>query len=190
MKKLNAKKIIVGTVISMGLALPLTATANGNLLGHPQTVEATTMKIALKHNAFLYNSKGHRVGKRKLYRGHSYTYYSVKNINGKVFYRVGKNRYIKSGNVKTSYILGRKKHAKKHTNRVNTASIEETTNTKLTINTAGMGTPKFQVSIDRTNADIFPPHPRKMTSLLMNRRLQSYTKKSNYHQIVAFVGVL
>ena len=155
MKKLNAKKIIVGTVISMGLALPLTATANGNLLGHPQTVEATTMKIALKHNAFLYNSKGHRVGKRKLYRGHSYTYYSVKNINGKVFYRVGKNRYIKSGNVKTSYILGRKKHAKKHTNRVNTASIEETTNTKLTINTAGMGTPKFQVSIDRTNADIF-----------------------------------
>lgn len=155
MKKLNAKKIIVGTVISMGLALPLTATANGNLLGHPQTVEAATMKVALKHNAFLYNSKGHRVGKRKLYRGHSYTYYSVKSINGKVFYRVGKNRYIKSGNVKTSYILGRKKHAKKHTNRVNTAYIEETTNTKLTINTAGMGTPKFQVSIDKTNADVF-----------------------------------
>lgn len=156
MKKLNAKKIIVGTVISMGLALPLTATANGNLLGHPQTVEAATMKVALKHNAFLYNSKGHRVGKRKLYRGHSYTYYSVKSINGKVFYRVGKNRYIKSGNVKTSYILGRKKHAKKHTNRVNTGSIEETnTNTKLTINTAGMGTPKFQVSIDKTNADVF-----------------------------------
>lgn len=114
------------------------------------------MKVALKHNAFLYNSKGYKVGKRKLYRGHSYTYYSVKNINGKVFYRVGKNRYIKSGNVKTSYILGRKKHAKKHTNRVNTGSIEETnTNTKLTINTAGMGTPKFQVSIDKTNADIF-----------------------------------
>lgn len=156
MKKLNAKKIIVGTVISMGLALPLTATANGNLLGHPQTVEAATMKVALKHNAFLYNSKGHRVGKRKLYRGHSYTYYSVKNINGKVFYRVGKNRYIKSGNVKTSYILGRKKYAKKHTNRVNTGSIEETnTNTKLTINTADMGTPKFQVSIDKTNADVF-----------------------------------
>lgn len=156
MKKLNAKKIIVGTVISMGLALPLTATANGNLLGHPQTVEAATMKVALKHNAFLYNSKGHRVGKRKLSRGHSYTYYSVKSINGKVFYRVGKNRYIKFGNVKTSYILGRKKHAKKHTNRVNTGSIEGTnTNTKLTINTAGMGTPKFQVSIDKTNADVF-----------------------------------
>lgn len=156
MKKLNAKKIIVGTVISMGLTLPLAATTNGNLLGHPQNVEAATMKVALKHNAFLYNSKGHRVGKRKLYRGHSYTYYSVKSINGKVFYRVGKNRYIKSGNVKTSYILGRKKHAKKHTNRVNTGSIEETnTNTKLTINTAGMGTPKFQVSIDKTNADVF-----------------------------------
>lgn len=30
MKNLNAKKIIAGTVISMGLALPLTATTNGN----------------------------------------------------------------------------------------------------------------------------------------------------------------
>lgn len=156
MKKLNAKKIIVGTVISMGLVLPLTATTNGALYGHPQTVEAATKKVTLKHNAFLYNSKGHRVGKRKLYRGHSYTYYSVKRINGKAFYRVGKNRYIKSGNVKTAYLLGRKKHAKKHPNRVNTSSIKETEpNTNLKINTAGMGTPKFQVSIDKTHADIY-----------------------------------
>lgn len=148
MKKLNAKKIIAGTVISMGLVIPLTATNNGALLSQPQTVQAATKKkkITLQHNAYLYNYRGRRVGRRKLYRHHTYTYYSIKRIHGKKYYRVGKNSYIKASNVLT----------KKHTNKAKTPSnLIPETNSKLSLNTSGLGTPKFQVSIDKTNADIF-----------------------------------
>lgn len=145
MKKLNAKKIIAGTIISMGLVIPLTTTSNA-LLSQPQTVEAATKKITLKHNAYLYNYRGRRVGRRKLYKNHTYTYYSIKRIHGKKYYRVGKNRYIKAGNVLV----------KRHTSKVNAPSNQEPeSDSKLAINTSGMGTPKFQVSINESNADIF-----------------------------------
>lgn len=145
MKKLNAKKIIAGTIISMGLVIPLTTTSNA-LLSQPQTVEAATKKITLKHNAYLYNYRGRRVGRRKLYKNHTYTYYSIKRIHGKKYYRVGKNRYIKAGNVLV----------KRHTSKVNTPSNQEPeSNSKLAINTSGMGTPKFQVAINESNADVF-----------------------------------
>lgn len=145
MKKLNAKKIIAGTIISMGLVIPLTTTSNA-LLSQPQTVEAATKKITLKHNAYLYNYRGRRVGRRKLYKNHTYTYYSIKRIHGQKYYRVGKNRYIKAGNVLV----------KRHTSKVNTPSNQEPeSDSKLAINTSGMGTPKFQVAINESNADIF-----------------------------------
>lgn len=145
MKKLNAKKIIAGTIISMGLVIPLTTTSNA-LLSQPQTVEAATKKITLKHNAYLYNYRGRRVGRRKLYKNHTYTYYSIKRIHGQKYYRVGKNRYIKAGNVLV----------KRHTSKVNTPSNQEPeSDSKLAINTSGMGTPKFQVAINESNADVF-----------------------------------
>ncbi|EFK31220.1 glucosaminidase domain-containing protein [Lactobacillus delbrueckii] len=53
----------------------------------------------LKHNAYLYNSKGKRVGKSKWLKGSSHTVYggSVK-IKHKQYYIVGLNQYVKKGN--------------------------------------------------------------------------------------------
>lgn len=179
MKKLNAKKIIAETVISMGLVIPLTATNNGALLSQPQTVQAATKKITLKHNAYLYNYRGRRVGRRKLYRHHTYTYYSIKRIHGKKYYRVGKNSYIKASNVLT----------KKHTNKAKTPSnLIPETNSKLSLNTSGLGTPKFQVSIDKTNADIYStfhaiPHGSWIGTLKLDGTYNVYAEENDMYEI-------
>ncbi|MDE7055796.1 MAG: SLAP domain-containing protein, partial [Lactobacillus sp.] len=179
MKKLSAKKIIAGTVISMGLVIPLTATNNGALLSQPQTVQAATKKITLKHNAYLYNYRGRRVGRRKLYRHHTYTYYSIKRIHGKKYYRVGKNSYIKASNVLT----------KKHTNKAKTPSnLIPETNSKLSLNTSGLGTPKFQVSIDKTNADIYStfhaiPHGSWIGTLKLDGTYNVYAEENDMYEI-------
>ncbi|XJZ57341.1 glucosaminidase domain-containing protein [Lactobacillus delbrueckii subsp. bulgaricus] len=53
----------------------------------------------LKHNAYLYNSKGKRVGKTKWLKGSTHTVYggSVK-IKGKQYCIVGLNQYVKKAN--------------------------------------------------------------------------------------------
>ena len=54
----------------------------------------------LSHNAYVYNNKGNRVySAGKMIRGNSLKTYGAKyHINGKGYYRINKNRYIKAGN--------------------------------------------------------------------------------------------
>lgn len=179
MKKSNAKKIIIGTIISMGLAIPLTLTHNHAVLKQPQTVEAATKKITLKRNAYLYNYKGNRVGNKKLYKNHTYTYYSIKKIKGKKYYKISRNRYIKAANVST----------KKHTNKANTPSnLIPEKSPKLSLNTSGLGTPKFQVSIDKTNADIYSASHATadgswIGAIMLNGTYNVYAKDNGMYEI-------
>lgn len=58
------------------------------------------MSRTLTHNAYIYNNKGHRVySAGKWYKGESHkTYGGSMTINGKKYYRVNKNRYVKAAN--------------------------------------------------------------------------------------------
>lgn len=57
-------------------------------------------KRVLTHNAYVYNNQGQRVyAEGKLYAGRTlYTYGSSMSINGKRYFRINRNRYVKTGN--------------------------------------------------------------------------------------------
>ncbi|WP_304599101.1 SLAP domain-containing protein, partial [Lactobacillus intestinalis] len=56
-------------------------------------------KRVLKKNAYVYNNKGRRVYVPTLRRGITVpTYGSSMTINGKKYYRINKNRYVKVAN--------------------------------------------------------------------------------------------
>lgn len=181
MKNTTFKKVILPTVVSVGLATPLIA-SNTKIIPFGQTaiVEAAVKKITLKHNAYLYNYSGHRIGTHKLYRHESYRYYSVKYIYGKKYYRIGKNCYIKASNA-----------AKMHSNKVkkgtNTTSITDSSSTTK-INTTGMGTPKFQVKIDNNNIDIYgashaTAHGNWITSIPLHGTFNVYAEENDMYEI-------
>lgn len=181
MKNTTFKKVILPTVVSVGLATPLIA-SNTKIIPFGQTaiVEAAVKKITLKHNAYLYNYRGHRIGSHKLYRHESYRYYSVKYIHGKKYYRIGENCYIKASNA-----------AKMHSNKVkkgaNTTSITDSSSTTK-INTTGMGTPKFQVKIDNNNIDIYCAshaiaHGSWITSIPLHGIYNVYAEENDRYEI-------
>ncbi|RMC23848.1 MULTISPECIES: CAP domain-containing protein [unclassified Lactobacillus] len=177
MKNTTFKKVILTTVVSVGLATPLIA-SNTNIVPFGQTaiVEAAAKKITLKHNAYLYNYIGHRIGRGKLYRHHSYRYYSVKYIHGKKYYRVDKNRYVKASNV-----------AKLHSYKVEKGS-NTTSSSTTKINTDGMGTPKFQVKIDNNNIDIYSashaiPHGSWINSIPLHGTYNVYAEENDMYEI-------
>ncbi|RMC47614.1 SLAP domain-containing protein [Lactobacillus sp. ESL0228] len=181
MKNTTFKKVILTTVVSVGLATPLIA-SNTNIVPFGQTaiVEAAAKKITLKHNAYLYNYIGHRIGRQKLYRHHSYRYYSVKYIHGKKYYRVGKNRYVKASNVA-------KMHSYKVKKGSNTTSLTNSSSTTK-INTNGMGTPKFQVKIDNNNIDIYSashaiPHGSWINSIPLHGTYNVYAEENDMYEI-------
>ncbi|MBA1393006.1 lysin, partial [Lactobacillus sp. XV13L] len=55
----------------------------------------------LTHNAFIYDNQGWRVNVGKLYRGrYVRTYGGRVKINGRKFYPIDVNQYVKAGNFK------------------------------------------------------------------------------------------
>ena len=52
----------------------------------------------LRHNAFIYNSKGKRVSFKLLKKHNFLKVYETKTIHGKKYYRIGKNQYVKVAN--------------------------------------------------------------------------------------------
>lgn len=55
----------------------------------------------LHHNAYVYNNRGYRVYTATLRRGGAVRTYGTRfHINGKSYYRIAKNRYVKVGNFK------------------------------------------------------------------------------------------
>ena len=56
------------------------------------------VKRVVTHNAYIFNQKGKRV-KAEYFVGKTITTYGTKTINGKKFYALGKNRFVKANNV-------------------------------------------------------------------------------------------
>ena len=52
----------------------------------------------LRHNAFIYNSKGKRISFKLLKKHNFLKVYETKTIHGKKYYRIGKNQYVKVAN--------------------------------------------------------------------------------------------
>ena len=174
-RKNNEKENRYGLVTAaavIGLAMPFTIKNVDDPLSRTAIVQAATKRITLKHNAYVYNYRGRRVCRSKLYRNHSYRYYSVRYIHGKKYYRVGKNRYVKAANVRTGH----------------NSSSTNSSSSKNTINTNGMGTPKFQVKIDKDNVDIYSASHSTangswITAMPLHGTYNVYTEENGMYEI-------
>ncbi|WP_240396386.1 SLAP domain-containing protein [Lactobacillus crispatus] len=62
-----------------------------------------TNQVTLKHNAYIYNIHGRRINKQKLYKGVSYFIYGSRYINGKKYYQIGAQEYIKASNASAPF---------------------------------------------------------------------------------------
>lgn len=90
---INKKTI---TKISSGLLISLGFVA---LQQNPSSVSAASSpRVQLRHNSYVYSSAGKRKGKTSLKRGKYLKTFGKRSIKGKVFYKIGKGRYIKKVN--------------------------------------------------------------------------------------------
>ena len=64
------------------------------------TVQAASSTKKLTHNAAVYNAKGKRVGKKTLKKNKKVRILGTKRINGKAYYKIGKNSYVRTANFK------------------------------------------------------------------------------------------
>lgn len=137
MKKQNIKKLVASAVLTIGLISPMAVTnqSGSSLFGTTNIVQAATRKITLTHNAYIYNYRGRRVGRRVFHKYTTHTYFSVRKIHGKRYYRIGHNRYVKAGNARTI------------------SSDSKRTITPASINTSSLGSPIFKIHMlyDDTN---------------------------------------
>lgn len=90
------KKVIFTSMAAVSLSAVITPAVNAT----QNTVEASTTVRKLTKNAYIYNVKGKRVKKVKLVKGKKIKILGTKLINGKKYYRIGKNQYIKVANFK------------------------------------------------------------------------------------------
>lgn len=83
-------KITSGLLISLGLV---------TVQQNPSSVSATSSpRVQLRHNSYVYSSTGKRKGRVSLKRGKYLKTFGKRSIKGKVFYRIGKDQYIKKVN--------------------------------------------------------------------------------------------
>lgn len=88
--KKTITKISAGLVIGLGLV---------TLQQNPSSVSAASSpRVQLRHNSYVYSSTGKRKGKTSLKRGKYLKTFGKRSIKGKVFYKIGKSRYIKKVN--------------------------------------------------------------------------------------------
>ena len=88
--KKSITKISSGLVIGLGLV---------TLQQNPSSVSAASSpRVQLRHNSYVYSSIGKRKGKASLKRGTYLKTFGKRSIKGKAFYKIGKGRYIKKVN--------------------------------------------------------------------------------------------
>lgn len=97
---LNNKKSLVKLTAGIGLstALLLGGSVTSNVFPSSTVEAASSYKVTLRHNAYVYNYKGYRIRKASLKKGKILKVYRSKNINGKKYLYIGKHQYIKSAN--------------------------------------------------------------------------------------------
>lgn len=79
------------------------------VLGKLTGTKTPAKSYTLKHNAYLYNAQGKRVGKKVLKAGKKIKASGTKTINGQLFCQLSHKRFVKAGNV-----LGNKRTLKKN----------------------------------------------------------------------------
>lgn len=96
----NNKKSLVKLTAGIGLstALLLGGSVTSNVFPSSTVEAASSYKVTLRHNAYVYNYKGYRIRKASLKKGKILKVYRSKNINGKKYLYIGKHQYIKSAN--------------------------------------------------------------------------------------------
>ena len=96
----NNKKSLVKLTAGIGLstALLLGGSVTSNVFPSSTVEAASSYKVSLRHNAYVYNYKGYRIRKAPLKKGKILKVYRSKNINGKKYLYIGKHQYIKSAN--------------------------------------------------------------------------------------------
>lgn len=96
----NNKKSLVKLTAGIGLstALLLGGSVTSNVFPSSTVEAASSYKVTLRHNAYVYNYKGYRIRKAPLKKGKILKVYRSKNINGKKYLYIGKHQYIKSAN--------------------------------------------------------------------------------------------
>ncbi|MCO6534090.1 SLAP domain-containing protein [Lactobacillus sp.] len=88
--KKSITKISSGLLIGLGLI---------TLQQNPSSVSAASSpRVQLRHNSYVYSSTGKRKGKASLKRGTYLKTFGKRSIKGKAFYKIGKGRYIKKVN--------------------------------------------------------------------------------------------
>ena len=94
------KKSLVKLTAGIGLstALLLGGSVTSNVFPSSTVEAASSYKVTLRHNAYVYNYKGYRIRKAPLKKGKILKVYRSKNINGKKYLYIGKHQYIKSAN--------------------------------------------------------------------------------------------
>ena len=76
--------------------LPLSS--SGNAVSQAPKKNTGKARV-LKHNAYVYDKNGKRKKHKALKKNHSVTVHGKKNIHGKKYYKIGKNKYIKAANL-------------------------------------------------------------------------------------------
>ena len=96
----NNKKSLVKLTAGIGLstALLLGGSVTSNVFPSSTVEAASSYKVTLRHNAYVYNYKGKKIRKASLKKGKILKVYRSKNINGKKYLYIGKHQYIKSAN--------------------------------------------------------------------------------------------
>lgn len=96
----NNKKSWVKLTAGIGLsaAFLLGGNATNNIFPSSIVEAASSYKVTLKRNTYVYNYKGHRIGKGSLKKGKTLKVYRSKKIHGKKYLYIGKHQYIKSVN--------------------------------------------------------------------------------------------
>lgn len=88
--KKSITRISSGLLIGLGLI---------TLQQNPSSVSAASSpRVQLRHNSYVYSSTGKRKGKASLKRGTYLKTFGKRSIKGKAFYKIGKGRYIKKVN--------------------------------------------------------------------------------------------
>lgn len=92
------KRLLVSLSAAAVLSVSSVALVNNNVENTPTVVQAATYKKKLTKNAYIYNAKGKRVGKKVLKKGKLVKILGRKTIKGKKYYKIGKNKYVRTAN--------------------------------------------------------------------------------------------
>ena len=94
------KSIKYSTIVVAALMAVTPIISMGNFENSPVQAASSTKKLT--RNAAVYNINGKRIGKKTLKKNKRVKIHGTKNINGKAYYKIGKNSYVRTVNFKKS----------------------------------------------------------------------------------------